>query len=126
MINLEFLVVALVVGRAVDWIFQSTDQARNKTTNLGYLFDHSLWYALLTLGTVVLINGYPKGNISLYILIVLIISHMIIDNRMIVKMIMYLKGMTWEESGSKEYEWLQRGIDQHLHDVVILFIAMVV
>ncbi len=115
--NLEFLVTALVIGKAVDWIFQSKYQAQNKISNFWALFEHSMFYSIITTGIVIMIVGISTG---------LLVSHIIIDNRFLVKFIMYMKGMTLEEANSKEYGWLQIGIDQRLHDVVILLITMVI
>jgi len=39
--NIQFLVVALVIGRSVDWIFQSQTQAVNKS--------HDYWQIIYTL-----------------------------------------------------------------------------
>ncbi len=122
MINLEFLVVALIIGRAVDWIFQTKYQAENKTHNVIELLEHSLWYATLTYFGVVLVTG-TIFSMSI-VFPALVISHIIIDNRFLVKLIMYVKGLTWVEVNSKKYAWLQIGIDQRLHDIVILLIAL--
>lgn len=124
--NLEFLVTALVIGKAVDWIFQSKYQAQNKISNFWALFEHSMFYSIITTGIVIMIVGISTGLLAGFIWISLLVSHIIIDNRFLVKFIMYMKGMTLEEANSKEYGWLQIGIDQRLHDVVILLITMVI
>jgi len=122
--NLEFLVVALVIGKVVDWIFQSQHQAENKTKNFWDLFEHSLCYSIVTTILVAILLSSPLNGDILWI--GLLITHMIIDNRMFVRFIMYCKGLTWEQTGSPEYAWLQLGIDQRLHDVVILVIAFII
>ncbi len=122
--NLEFLVAALIIGRAVDWIFQTKYQAENKTWDLRALFEHSMFYSLITMWILVMLDITVPGLIAGYIWGALLISHMIIDNRLFVKFLMYVKGLTWEEVNSKEYGWLQIGIDQRLHDIVILLIAL--
>jgi hypothetical protein len=124
--NLEFLVVALVIGRAVDWIFQTQWQAENKTHNFWTLFEHSMYYSMLTTWGIVFLTNISPGLGAGYIWITLLISHMIIDNRFLVKFIMYMKGVTWEQINSKEYGWLQLGIDQILHDLIILMIALII
>ncbi len=124
--NLEFLVAALIIGRAVDWIFQTKYQAENKTWNFWALFEHSMFYSLITMWILVMFGITVPGLTAGYIWGTLLLSHMIIDNRFFVKFLMYMKGLTWEEVNSKEYGWLQIGIDQILHDVVILLIALVI
>ncbi len=122
--NLEFLVAAVIVATAIDWIFQSQYQAENKTANFWVLLEHSLYYSIPTVFVMVMLNIIAPGLIAGYIWATLLISHMIIDNRYIVKFIMYLKGLSWEQINGKEWGWLQVGIDQRLHDIVILAIAV--
>ncbi len=124
--NLEFLVVALIVARAIDWIFQSQYQAENKTINKWILLEHSIYYSIPTVFVMVMLGIIAPGIVAGSIWFVLLVSHMIIDDRRVVKCIMYLKGLSWEQLNSKEYGWLQIGIDQILHDVIILAIAVMI
>lgn len=122
-VNVEFIVVGGIVSKAVDWIFQSQWEAVNKTKSIFALFQHSLVYSLLTVDiTSYLLNIQAADTV--FILSVLLLTHMIIDNRRVVKLIMRLKGLSQEQISSKEYGWLQLGIDQILHEVVILTIGI--
>jgi hypothetical protein len=123
--NFEFLLIALIIGTVVDWLLQSKYQAMNKTKNLGALLEHSFTYSIFTGMFVGWILDISPGLVLGMIWAILFITHVIIDNRLFVKFLMYLKGYTWEECNNKEYAWLEVGIDQILHMIVILIIAAV-
>jgi hypothetical protein len=122
--NLEFLVVALIISKSVDWILQTKKQAENKTTDTVSLLWHCLTFAGITSIILLVILGASYPYIS--VLLLLFGSHIIIDKRYIVKKIMMWKGLSRHQVYSKEYGWLQIGIDQRLHELVILVIAMVI
>ncbi len=125
--NLEFLVVALIISKAIDWVFQTKWQAENKTHNLEALFEHCIWYATLTtMITFGLVFSTFLQYTILNVFMILFVTHMIIDTRLPSKLIMMIKGLTWEEANSKEYAWLDLELDQILHTLVILYIASVI
>jgi len=122
--NLEFLVVALLVSKLVDWIFQTQWQAENKTRKWDALYTHSLMYSGLTSLFLTVIIRASYAYVSVFM--ILFLSHIVIDDRWIVKRIMMFKGMTKHQVYSKEYGWLELGIDQRLHELVILGMALVI
>lgn len=124
--NLEFLVVALIIAKVVDWIFQTQWQAENKTKNIQALLDHCFTYSIITIWILILLGILHIGIVTGIIWIILLISHILIDDRTLVKQIMMLKGLTRYQVHSKEYGWLQIGIDQRLHELTILAIALVI
>ena len=59
----------------------------------------------------------------------LFVSHMIIDNRWIVKQIMiHVRHLTKEQvyGVEQKWAWLEVGIDQRLHDLVIVALVLVI
>lgn len=129
MTSIEFIVIGLTISKSVDWIVQSQWQALNKTKDFDVLFSHSLVYAFLTsfLTMIIIYSNemFIWFVVTLAITVVLFISHLLIDNRYIVKLIMRAKGVTWEQINSPEYGWMQIGIDQRLHELVILGIGLI-
>jgi len=124
--NLEFLVVALIISKSVDWILQTQWQANNKTFDQWALIDHVTTYTLFTTALVVLITGITSILTIINMLILLWWSHAIIDQRGLIKKIMIWKGLSRHQVYSKEYGWLELGIDQRLHELVILGMALVI
>jgi len=122
-VNIEFLIIALIIGKSVDWILQTRHQAENKTTSFKVLFEHSLTYALYTTSIPVLIVGITNLFIIIYLFVMLLITHILIDDRRLVKYIMSKKEIKPEDM-SKSFLWLQIGIDQRLHELVILVMAL--
>lgn len=134
MVNINFLVVSYFIGLFVDWVFQWQWQAINKSkwgksdnkvTSFLAVTSHSLIYSILTtLPTLYLINDFSHVGL---IFIVLFISHEIIDTRVLVKLIMKLKGMTDEQIYDyQNYGFMHIGIDHRLHEMVLLILAMLV
>lgn len=130
--NIEFLVVSYFVGLFVDWIFQSDWQASNKSKweksdnklkSFSAVISHSAVYAILTTYIVIFCTNISNINAVIMIL-VLFITHMIIDTRIPVKFIMKLKGMTNDQiNDSVRYGFLHIGIDHRLHEMVLFILS---
>lgn len=130
--NIEFLVVSYFVGLFVDWIFQSDWQAYNKSkwekgddklNSLAAVISHSAVYASLTTYIVYFCINISNVNAVMMIL-VLFITHVIIDTRIPVKFIMKLKGMTNDQiNDSVRYGFLHIGIDHRLHEMVLFILS---
>lgn len=122
--NVEFLAATYILGKSVDYIVQTQQDAENKTKNKWILSWHSYIYAGTTTGLVYLIFSFTFIQ-CVYLFLALFFTHWIIDTRKPVKYIMHLKGIKYEEMDTK-YGWLQISIDQRLHELVILVLAMVI
>lgn len=133
MVNVEFLIVTYLVGLFVDWIFQWDWQASNKSKwgkddnkllSGVSLFTHSLLYATLTMLFVYLLIGLNVVQYAI-VLVVLLITHTIIDIRIPVKWIMKFKGMTDDQINDyTNYGFMHIGIDHRLHELVILILSI--
>lgn len=140
-INIYFLIICLIVSKAVDWIFQSQWQANNKSkfdkkddkyASLVALITHSAMYAIITTLIVGLILNW-NSSIALWetktslIAVILFLTHLFIDTRIPVKWIMRFKGVTKEQINDiQNYGFLQLGIDQILHEITILVLSFFV
>ena len=130
--NIEFLVISYFVGLFVDWIFQSDWQASNKSkweksdnklNSFSALISHSAVYAILTTYIVNFCTNISNINAVIMIL-VLFITHMIIDTRIPVKYIMKLKGMSDDQINDHvRYGFLHIGIDHRLHELVLFILS---
>lgn len=130
--NIEFLVVSYFVGLFVDWIFQSDWQASNKSkweksdnklNSFSAVISHSAVYAILTTYIVIFCTNISNINAVIMIL-VLFITHMIIDTRIPVKYIMKLKGMSEDQINDHvRYGFLHIGIDHRLHELVLFILS---
>ena len=130
--NIEFLVISYFVGLFVDWIFQSDWQASNKSKwdkcdnklkSFSAVISHSAVYAILTTYIVIFCTNISNINAVIMIL-VLFITHMIIDTRIPVKYIMKLKGMSEDQINDHvRYGFLHIGIDHRLHELVLFILS---
>ena len=130
--NIEFLVISYFVGLFVDWIFQSDWQASNKSkweksdnkhNSFSAVISHSAVYAILTTYIVNFCTNISNINAVIMIL-VLFITHMIIDTRIPVKYIMKLKGMSDDQINDHvRYGFLHIGIDHRLHELVLFILS---
>lgn len=130
--NIEFLVISYFVGLFVDWIFQSDWQASNKSkwekcdnklNSFSAVISHSAVYAILTTYIVIFCTNISNINAVIMIL-VLFITHMIIDTRIPVKYIMKLKGMSDDQINDHvRYGFLHIGIDHRLHELVLFILS---
>ena len=133
MVNLEFLIITYLIGLSVDWILQwdwqavnksKWDKNDNKLLSGVSLVTHSLTYAVIT-GLLVSIIINLDINQYAIAMIVLFISHIIIDSRIPVKAIMKFKLMTDEQINDyTNYGFMHIGIDHRLHELVILILSM--
>ncbi len=124
-LNISFLGVTYIIGKSVDYILQMQSQAENKTKDIQTLATHSFIYSSWTTSLVTVILNITDIAIILSIVWVLFFTHVLIDKRDIVKFIMHCKGIKYEEMNTK-YGWLQIEIDQRLHELVILALALVI
>ena len=130
--NIEFLVISYFVGLFVDWIFQSDWQASNKSkwdksdnklNSFSAVISHSAVYAILTTYIVNFCTNITNINAVIMIL-VLFITHMIIDTRIPVKYIMKLKGMSDDQINDHvRYGFLHIGIDHRLHELTLFILS---
>ena len=130
--NIEFLVISYFVGLFVDWIFQSDWQASNKSkweksdnklNSFSAVISHSAVYAILTTYIVIFCTNISNINAVIMIL-VLFITHMIIDTRIPVKYIMKLKGMSDDQINDHlRYGFLHIGIDHRLHELILFILS---
>lgn len=130
--NTDFLIVSYIVGMFVDWVFQTNYQAFNKSKwgandnkfySLGALCRHSLTYSFITTIVVTVILNLSR-HFALLMYIVLLLSHAIIDTRIPVKFILKLKGLSKEQiNDSVNFGYLHIGVDQRLHELVLLVLA---
>lgn len=124
-LNIEFLGVTYIIGKSVDYILQSQYQAEQKSKDMKTLLCHSFIYSSWTISLVTLILSITDIFAILFIFWILLLTHMVIDQRDIVKFIMHFKGIAYIETDTK-YGWLQISIDQRLHELVILALALVI
>jgi biotin transporter BioY len=133
-INIEFLVVVYFISLFVDWVFQWNWQAMNKSKwsngdnklySLLAVASHSSVYSILTtIFTSLILQDWSKAWI---IVLVLFISHTIIDTRIPVKWIMRFKGMSKEQINDyQNYGFMHIGIDHRLHEIVLVILALFV
>lgn len=115
----------------VDWIFQTSWQASNKSKwgisdnkkeSFLAVVSHSLTYAILTTLIVFLTLDQSKGFLISFC--VLFVTHTIIDTRIPVKGIMRFKGMSKEQIDDiQNFGFMHIGIDHRLHEVVLLILS---
>ena len=133
--NVAFVVLAYLVGMAVDWILQVNWQAFNKSrwdkednkwVSAAAVLSHSLVYALVTSLAVLL----PLGMMVDFWLVfaVLLVTHTLIDTRVPVKWIMkHIKRMTDEQIADyQNFGFMHIGIDHRLHELVIVVLGFIV
>jgi hypothetical protein len=130
--NSDFLIITYLISLFVDWVFQSDYDAThkskwgkndNKWNSFFALTSHSVTYASITSILVTLILGYHTEQ-AVILLIALFITHAIIDTRILVKLIMKLKGMSEEQiSDHANFGFMHIGIDHRLHELVIIILS---
>lgn len=135
--NVEFLLIIYFVSLSVDWIFQTSWQATNKSawhqwwnykTPALALLSHSLMYAALTttITLYMMLKFYSITSFAEYwvMFFILFLSHTAIDSRIPVKWIMRLKGMTkYQVNDTDKFGFMHIGIDHRLHEIVLLCMA---
>lgn len=132
--NIEFLVISCLVSLFVDWVFQWDWQAVNKSKWIkgNYhmaalaVVTHSFIYTGIV--TIVLsILGVIPIEKQTMVAVVLLVSHTIIDTRILVKWIMRFKGIKWEQINDyKNFGFMHIGIDHRLHELVLLILAFII
>ena len=128
-LDLQLLVVMILVGSFVDWIFQLEWVFKNKNNRLASklirrytLILHSLAYSIMTYLLTLLIIG---RDYRIYIWALLFVSHIIIDNRKPINFILKVKGISEEDYDNyKDYGYMITAIDQRLHEAVIVLIVI--
>ncbi len=117
------LFIVLFVSMAYDWIVQTNWEATNKFTNWKARYVHSLIYATLSTLTLTLF-GYSEMTL-IWTYLALLISHFFIDDRKLVVWLMVnVKRIPREDIPG--LWWMNIGIDQWLHIIVIFIISVVV
>jgi hypothetical protein len=129
--NIKFLIIAYLAGLFVDWVFQTDWQATNKSKwgkgddkriSLIALLSHSIYYAILTTSVTALLLA-DFSHIK-PIFLTLFITHFIIDSRIPVKWVMRLKRMSWKQINDyQNFGFMHVGIDQRLHELVLIILA---
>jgi hypothetical protein len=105
----EFLLLGHMAG---DFLFQTNWMAREKANNLTALFIHSAVYALfIGLGAIL------ADRFTWQALLVVLLSHMLIDNRKFIKF--WIRCVT----KSCDTEWLKVAVDQCWHIILLGFVA---
>ena len=134
-VNVEFLVVSYFVSLFIDWVFQSDWQAINKSkwikgnynNAIDAIASHSCLYAFMTTIILAILRVITEGNQIYIVFFTLCITHIIIDTRIPVKWILRFKGLTWEQINDyKTFEVLYINIDQRLHELVLLILALII
>ena len=131
-INIKFLIICYLISKIADWIFQSQWQADHKSKwnkqddkldSTDAAFTHSIIYSgVTTIGLLIFYGYFPT---YIMVLCVLFFTHLFIDTRIPVKWIMRVKGLTKEQIADVQNTgFLQIGIDQRLHEFVILILAL--
>lgn len=133
-VNIKFLIIAYIVGMAVDWILQFESQAVNKSKwykgcnwklSLSALLTHSFIYAGFTEVLTYYLGCFKATSSCIIVVSVLFITHAIIDTRIPVKKIMKFKGMSEEQINDHvNFGFMHIGIDQRLHEIVLLILAL--
>jgi len=133
--DVSFVVLAYLVGMAVDWILQLDWQATNKSrwskndhkwVSTAAVVSHSFVYALVTtLVVVLLLNLIPEFWL---LFLTFFLTHTVIDTRIPVKWIMkHIKRMSDKQiTDYKNYGFMHIGIDHRLHELVIVVLGFIV
>lgn len=113
----EGLVLAHLLG---DWLLQTEWQAENKQQSWTALSVHLLIYHAVVLGVVMLGFGL-RGLPVLWVMIVLIFTHAMLDRRTILLWLMKVLRLTVKRAPER---WMRIAVDQSLH-LLLLGIAAV-
>ncbi len=131
MVDITFLILTILCGAFYDWIFQLEWVFNNKNNMLSKRFIriytlhlHSAVYATLTYLTVSVLIGH---GLPLYVWVVLLLSHIFIDSRLPINAILKLKGIPEEDYlNCDRYGYLITNVDNRLHELVIIILAILV
>ncbi len=117
--SLTIFEVFLITHLLMEWIFQTDWEAKNKKQNFLPLFRHSLTY---TIGFAIVFWFY---EINLLWLILIFVSHFILDKRDFEYWILEkIKGVKKEECPDYLFEIILIGVDQTLHLLVLGIICL--
>ncbi|MCL6635738.1 MAG: DUF3307 domain-containing protein [Peptococcaceae bacterium] len=105
----EFLVIGHLAG---DFLFQTGWMAAEKSKKFAALFVHSTVYTLF-----IGLASTLAGRFSLPALFVVLLSHMLLDNRKFVRF--WVKKV----NGAGDVEWLKIVVDQCWHLIVLGLVA---
>jgi hypothetical protein len=118
--NVAVFIWLMFVHFIADWVFQTHDQATNKTKNWKYLLSHCLVY------TAFFIIPFFIFKINLLWLIAIFLVHVILDKRSFLVWIMKnIKKITLENVPEHLYYLLIITIDQIFH-LLLLWIIVVI
>lgn len=119
MFKLTIFEALLITHFVVDWIFQWKWEATNKSKKWLPLFFHCIIY---TIGFIPVFLIY---EISLVWLILLFISHVILDRRtFVVWLLENFKGITKKDTTESVWTILLTTIDQILHIVILALVVI--
>ena len=105
----EFLIIGHLTG---DFLFQTNWMAREKANNLAALFTHSTVYTIF-----IGLASFLAGRLSWPALLIVLLSHMLLDNRKFV----YFWAKNVNKSG--DTAWLKIAADQCWHMLILGTIA---
>ena len=122
--NLTFdasLFIVLYIGHKIgDYIFQTEYQALNKSKLIGPLFRHSIVYTICVLGLAFIVIGF----FSWLALIIVFVSHLILDRRtFLITWGRKIKGMNSPSNDSSKIALME--LDQAFHYLVLFFICFI-
>ena len=121
MSNLTIFEAFLITHLIVDFIFQGAWEARNKGKKLAPLLVHSFIYSIG------FIPVFYFFQVNYLWLILLFVSHIIIDNQKFVLWILETaKGFKRERTEEPLWILLRIGVDQTLHLIILLIIIFYV
>ena len=119
MANLTLFEIFLITHLIMDFIFQRQWEALNKHTRLKALIFHCFIY------TIGFIPVFWLLNINFLWLIVIFVSHFIIDqNSIVLWLLEKFKGIEKEKVSESLWTLFLIGIDQILHASVLIFIII--
>lgn len=108
---------AMLVGHlAGDYILQNRWMALNKEKRIGPLAVHSAVYAACVAAFALPVQTLPMGGILL-----IFISHMVLDRRSLVRW--WMREVNGIEAGSPEEPFLKIAIDQGFHIIILALVA---
>lgn len=123
-INIPLLVVLFIVSKIFDFLIQTSWEAEEKSKKIAPLLVHSFIYSFFSSVVTYLLVPLTTCQLSI-IFVVLFVTHIFIDSRRPVlwwmKNVKLIKGDL-----SKKWGPFHIDIDQRMHELVILILAIVI
>ena len=117
-VNVEFFIVAFVAHLVADFLFQTDKQATEKSDNIKPLLIHSVVYSIIVSVSLFVILNYYSFNTF----IVLLISHVILDNRSFINF--WCKYVKWVPTPINLNSFVLSNIDQTFHILVLFLLSL--